>query len=248
MPETATQVTRVAMWSGPRNISTAMMRSWGARADAIVCDEPLYAHYLSVTKDDRHPGYAETLSGHENDWRRVADWLTGPLPTGKTVFYQKHMAHHLLPNIARDWIDSLTNCLLIRRPDAVLASLTEFFPDPSPEDTGLPQQVEIFNRLRDRTGETPPVVDSRDMLLDPEGMQTKLCQRVGLEFDPAMLSWEPGLRETDGAWSPYWYNKVAVTTSFGPYREPNVELSPELQDVYEQCQPLYEQLYSERIC
>lgn len=241
------RVTRVAMWSGPRNVSTAMMRSWDARDDAFVCDEPLYAHYLSVTQDKRHPGYEVTLASHNTDWRRVTEWLTGPPPAGKTVFYQKHMAHHLLPNIDRNWIDSLSNCLLIRRPDEVLASLAEFFPDPRPEDTGLPQQVEIYERLLERTGEKPPVIDSRDILLDPPSVLAKLCERLGLRFVPEMLRWSPGLRVTDGAWAPDWYGKVAITTGFGPYREQDVSLPTRLATVRDACQPLYDQLYAHRI-
>lgn len=239
--------TRIAMWSGPRNISTAMMRSFGSRADAVVCDEPLYAHYLTVTADKRHPGYDETIANHSADWREVSSWLTGPLPDGKQVFYQKHMAHHLLANIGRDWVDGLTNCLLIRPPASVLVSLTEFFPDPKPEDTGLPQQVEILERLGDVEGRRPIVIDARDVLRDPPGMLQRLCERIGIGFDAAMLAWEPGLRDTDGAWAPFWYAKVAKTTGFAPYVEREVEVPAALQTVLETCQPLYERLYAERL-
>ena len=245
--EVNTQVIRLAMWSGPRNISTAMMRSWGSRNDAIVCDEPLYAHFLSVTQDERHPGYAETLANHETDWRKVVKELTGPLPEGKTFYYQKQMAHHLLPNIDRDWVDSLTNCLLIRDPAKVLISLTEFFPDPSPEDTGLPQQVELFERWVAKHGSPPPVIDSRDVLVDPRGILSKLCERIGVEFEESMLSWEPGLRDTDGAWAPMWYDKVAKTTGFAPYKESEAVLPESLEGVLAECQPLYDRLYAERI-
>ena len=134
------------MWSGPRNISTAMMRSWGARPDTIVCDEPLYAHYLKVTGLP-HPGAAETLAAHETDWRKVVAWLTGPLPDGKAVFYQKHMTHHMLPNIELGWVHELTNCFLIREPREMITSLLEFIPKPRIEDTGLPQQVRIFEMI-----------------------------------------------------------------------------------------------------
>src|SRR5688572_18712403 len=131
-------VLRIAMWSGPRNISTAMMRSWGNRPDTIVCDEPLYAHYLQQTQLP-HPGSTEVIEHHESDWRKVVQWLTGPLPPGKSIFYQKHMSHHLLPNIELDWIAQLSNCFLIRDPKEMLASLVEFIPQPTLADTGLPQ-------------------------------------------------------------------------------------------------------------
>lgn len=240
------QPTRIAMWSGPRNISTAMMRSWGNRPDAIVCDEPLYAHYLRETKLP-HPGAEETIEHHEADWRKVVDWLTGPLPDGKTVFYQKHMAHHLLPNIELDWLDALTNCFLIRNPREMLTSLIEFIPEPRVEDTGLPQQVQIFKLVSGRTDEAPPVLDSRDVLLDPPGVLSKLCQAVGLDFTDAMLEWPPGFRETDGAWAKHWYAKVEHTTSFAPYRPKSDAVPDSLLGVLEECNELYQQLHPYRI-
>ncbi|MEM6330226.1 MAG: HAD family hydrolase [Planctomycetota bacterium] len=238
---------RIAMWSGPRNISTAMMRSFGARPDTAVCDEPLYAHYLQETADRRHPGYEETLAAHDRDWRRVAEWLTGPVPGARAVFYQKQMAHHLLPSVGLDWLDGLSNCLLIRHPASVLLSLTEFFPDPTPSDTGLPQQLAILERIERQTGQPPVVVESRDVLTNPERMLSKLCDRLGIAFDAAMLQWEPGLRDTDGAWAPFWYRKVAETTGFAPYRPADVTLPDSLLPALEACQPMYDRLYSLRL-
>ncbi len=244
-----TPVRHIAMWSGPRNISTAMMRSWGSRPDCVVCDEPLYAHYLVSSQDKRHPGYAEIITRHDSDWRRVAEWLTGGLADGKRVFYQKHMANHLTPDIGRGWIDSLSNCLLIRDPAEVLASFSEFIPDPVPEDIGLPQQAELFERIADNEGSPPVVLDSRDLLLDPPGMLKKLCDRVGVAFDPAMLRWEPGLRETDGVWAKHWYDNVAQSTGFAEYRtRPKaVNLPQRLRDVHDRCRPLYDRLHAHRL-
>lgn len=238
--------TRLAMWSGPRNISTAMMRSWGNRPDAIVCDEPLYAHYLQVTGLD-HPGAAETIASHEADWRNVVAWLTGPLPEGKSVFYQKHMAHHLLPNIDLDWLASLTNCFLIREPREMITSLIEFIPEPRVEDTGLPQQVQIFELIREQSGSIPPVVDSRDVLENPRSVLEKLCQRVDLDFTEAMLQWPPGFRDTDGVWAKHWYAKVEHTTTFAPYRAKPDPVPTSLQNVLAECNQLYEQLHQHRI-
>lgn len=237
---------RIAMWSGPRNISTAMMRAWGNRPDTVVCDEPLYAHYLKQTGLD-HPGTAETLASQSTDWSEVAQWLTGPIPGGKPIFYQKHMAHHLLPNIDRDWLGQLTNCLLIRQPEEMLTSLLEFLPSPRVEDTGLPQQVELYGWLAERQSPPPPVLDSRDVLTDPAGVLRQLCERLGVEFTDRMLSWPPGLRETDGAWAPYWYKKVEKTTGFGTYRPKPDRAPPELASVLAECERLYEQLYPHRI-
>lgn len=248
MPDATTnEAVRIAMWSGPRNLSTTLMRSWEARPDSFVTDEPLYANYLRETTDRRHPGYDETLVAHDADWSRVSDWLTGPVPKGRSVWYQKHMAHHLLPQVGRDWVDRLTNCFLIRRPASVLASMTEFFSDPRPEDIGLPQQVELFRRERERTGMTPAVIDSSDVLRDPPGMLAALCEHIGVPYTDSMLTWPPGLRETDGAWAPFWYKKVEPTTGFGPSREEAVEVPRHLDAVHGACQPMYEELSQHRI-
>jgi len=223
-----------------------MMRAWDNRLDAIVCDEPLYAHYLQVTGLP-HPGAEETIKHHETDWRTVVEWLTGPLPSGKTVFYQKHMAHHMLPNIELDWLDSLTNCFLIREPREMLTSLIEFIPEPSVEDTGLPQQMQIFKLISDRTGGAPPVLDSRDVLLNPRRVLQSFCRTVGLDFCDEMLDWPPGFRDTDGIWAKHWYAKVEHTTTFSPYRPKSDPLPDSLLGILEECNKLYEQLHTFRI-
>jgi hypothetical protein len=237
----------IAMWSGPRNISTAMMRAWGNRPDTAVCDEPLYAHYLLAGKHTLHPGYRETIDRHETDWLQVVRGLIGPIPGGKSIFYQKHMAHHLLPTMTTDWIHKLTNCLLIREPEEMLLSLSEFLPAPSVEETGLRQQVELFERVADRAGAAPPVVDARDVLADPAGMLRRLCAQLRVEFSEQMLSWPPGPRDTDGAWGPHWYAKVYETTAFGPYHPKTGRLPENLRSVADRCQELYVRLYRHRI-
>lgn len=234
------------MWSGPRNISTALMRSWGNRPDTFVCDEPLYAHYLQVTGLD-HPGRDEIVAHHESDWRKVAAWLTGPIPEGKPVFYQKHMAHHLLPEIDREWLGSLTHCFLIREPREMLTSLIKVLPRPRLEDTGLPQQVELFERERERTGATPPVLDARDVLNDPRGMLEALCRTIGVPFTEAMLSWPAGPRATDGIWAKYWYGQVERTTSFQPFKPKGEEVPTEFRPLLAECEALYTYLYQQRL-
>ena len=237
---------RIAMWSGPRNISTALMRSWGNRPDTFVCDEPFYAHYLVQTRI-AHPGADEVIRHQENDWRKVADWLTGPIPEGKAIYYQKHMAHHLLPNMGRDWIDRVTNCFLIREPREMLTSLLHFLPEPTLADTGLPQQVEIFRQVRQRTGRKPPVVDARDVLDNPRGTLARLCDALGVPFTETMLSWPPGRRSTDGIWAKYWYAAVEKSTSFQPYSPKNDPVPDSLRRLHEQCDELYQQLYPQRM-
>ena len=223
------------------------MRSWGSRADAVVCDEPLYAHYLIATGDRRHPGYEEIVARHDTDAATVISWLTGSLPAGKTVFYQKQMAHHLLPGMHLDWSDSLTNAFLIREPREMMTSLAECLPEPRLEDTGLPQQVALFERIVSRTKRPPPVLDAADVLRDPLGVLTSLCEAVGVPFDDAMLQWAPGPRDTDGAWAPFWYEKVYPTTTFAPYRRKDVELPARLEPLHDQCERLYRELYNHRL-
>jgi hypothetical protein len=183
------------MWSGPRNISTAMMRSWGARPDCGVSDEPLYGHYLSWLSPHRrseHPAADEVIAAMDCDWRSVAATLTGPVPGGKPIWYQKHMAHHLTPDMDLGWVERLTNCFLIRDPAAMITSFIKVIPNPTPEDLGLPQQVALFERIQTATGRTPPVVDSADVLRDPRSTLSGLCDSLGVPFDDAMLAWRPG--------------------------------------------------------
>jgi hypothetical protein len=237
---------RIAMWSGPRNISTAMMRSWGSRPDTAVCDEPLYACYLKATGID-HPGRDEVIAHHESDWRKVTAWLTGPIPGGRPVWYQKHMSHHLLPEIGRDWLTSLINCFLIREPGEMIVSLAKVTPNPRLEDTGLPQQLELFEAERARTGRIPPVIDARDVLTDPRGTLAALCGAVGLPFDEAMLRWPPGPRPTDGVWARHWYSAVEKSTGFEPYR-PRDEKPPEhLRLILARCEEIYRALHPHRL-
>ena len=237
---------RIAMWSGPRNISTAMMRSWGNRRDTYVCDEPLYAHYLKKTGVD-HPGRDEVIAYHESDWRKVVDWLCGPIPDSRAVFYQKHMAHHLLPSIDRHWLGQLTHGFLIRDPVEMLTSLVKHLPNPTLEDTGLPQQIEILRFMKNETGRTPPIIDSRDVLEYPTVMLTKLCDAVGVEFSDTMLSWPAGQRATDGIWAKHWYDAVEKSTGFQPYKPKNEEVRPDLQPLLAKCVECYEELYEQRL-
>jgi hypothetical protein len=237
---------RIAMWSGPRNISTAMMRAWENRPDTVVCDEPLYAHYLQATGID-HPGAADVIAHQETDWRKVVAALTGDLPAGKSIWFQKHMAHHLLPDIERDWLGSVTNAFLIRDPREMIVSLAKVLPNPTAADTGLPQQVEIFEWVRTRTGAIPPVIDARDVLEDPRAQLTLLCEALGVPFLDAMLSWPAGPRPTDGVWAPHWYANVIKSTSFQPYTPRNEPVPEHLEGLVAACLPYYESLHAHRL-
>ena len=234
------------MWSGPRNISTALMRSWGNRPDTAVCDEPFYAHYLAGTGRD-HPGAAEVIAHHETDPGKVIARLTGPVPGARTILYQKQMAQHLLDDVDRGWLDEVTSCFLIRDPREMLCSLARNVPEPTLQDTGLPQQVEIFERVRAGAGRPPPVLDARDVLEDPRRLLSLLCEAIGVEFTEAMLRWPPGRRETDGVWAKYWYDAVESSTSFKPYRPKPDPLPRRLAGVYDQCVGDYRALYEHRL-
>ena len=237
---------RIAMWSGPRNISTAMMRAWENRGDCAVSDEPLYAHYLAYTGAD-HPGRDEVIAAGETDWRRVTDALVGPAPGGRPLWYQKHMTHHLLPNIDRGWLRNLTHCFLIRDPADMITSFIKHVPDATLLDTGYPQQIEIFNLVRKWMGKTPPVIDARDVQNHPREVLGALCEMLGLPFSERMLSWEPGLRKTDGVWAKYWYKEVESTTCFRPYKSKNEPVPEHLKEMLATCQEHYSQMHRHRI-
>ncbi|HSV61975.1 MAG TPA: hypothetical protein VLH83_01410 [Chthoniobacterales bacterium] len=237
---------RIAMWSGPRNISTAMMRSWGNRPDTFVCDEPFYAYYLARTGLN-HPGAAEVIAHGETDWRKIVAQLTGEIPSGRRIFYQKQMTHHLLPEIDRGWLGAVTNCFLIRDPAEVIVSYIRKNNDQSLEDIGFVQQAEIFDWVRQDTTTIPPVIDAHDVAKDPEKTLRLLCSAIGAEFTDAMLSWPPGLRETDGIWAKHWYGEVARTTSFQSYSATHSEVPARLRETYERCRECYERLYEYRL-
>jgi hypothetical protein len=237
---------RIAMWSGPRNISTAMLRSWGNRPDTFVCDEPLYAHYLLKTGVP-HPGADEVIGHHESDWRKVVEWLTGPVPEGKAIFYQKHMTHHLLPEVDGDWLDRLTHAFLIREPRAVVTSFAKVAGTPRLEDTGFPQQIALFRRVRERTGRVPPVVDARDVQTDPPRLLRLLCEALDVEYTDAMLSWPPGPRATDGVWARYWYDAVLKSTSFQAYRPATESVPSALTGLLDEAEAIYRELHAHRL-
>ncbi|MEE2907677.1 MAG: HAD family hydrolase [Planctomycetota bacterium] len=238
----------VAMWSGPRNISTAMMRSWENRPDTTAWDEPLYACFL-VRTGIEHPGRAHILEqhAHEIDYDTVVARMLGDVNT--PIFYQKHIAHHLLDDMDRSWMDDerVDHCFLVRDPREVILSLYKRFPEMTLRDMGLPQQVEIFERRLESTGQVPPVVDARDVLENPRRTLSALCDRLGVPFEDAMLAWPEGPRESDGAWADWWYDSVRDSTGFAAWQPREGEIPDHLLPVYAQCQELYDQLYAHRI-
>jgi Sulfotransferase domain len=234
------------MWSGPRNISTAMMRAWENRGDCAVSDEPLYAHYLAHTGLD-HPGAAQVIAAGETDWRRVAAQLTGPVPDGKPIWYQKHMTHHLLPHITRAWLANLQHVFLIRDPRAVLLSYVKSRARVAAEDIGVLQQLDIYEYIRQQSGSAPPVIDTEEFLAAPEAQLRALCEHLGIGFTPRMLSWPPGPRASDGVWAPHWYASVLRSTGFEPRRARDLAVPDVHQAIVRQVMPAFETLHARRL-
>jgi hypothetical protein len=234
--------TRIAMWSGPRNISTAMMRSFEARGDTAVTDEPFYAAYLHRTGID-HPLRDEVIASQSTDSREVAAALVGPVPGGKPIWYQKHMTLHLLEGFEQDWMSQVLNAFLIRDPPAVLASYAAKRTHVTLADLGFIQQRRLFEREAERLGAPPPVVDAADILANPARTLERLCRALDIAYTASMLGWQRGPRPTDGVWAPAWYQSVERSTGFEPRGvESAVLLPPPLQRLADEAQPHYEAL------
>jgi hypothetical protein len=207
---------RLAVWSGPRNLSTALMRSFSARADCVVSDEPFYASYLAATGFE-HPGRAEVLASQSQDWREVAEAVSeGPAPLPRPVWYQKHMAQHMREEMLGPWLDRLDHAFLVRHPARVIASYLKVFPSMTLAETGLPWQVRLFEHLLAARGGPPVVIDAADLRTSPETTLRRLCGGLGIAWDSAMLAWPAGPHPQDGVWAAHWYASTWQSTGFEP--------------------------------
>ena len=237
---------RIAMWSGPRNLSTAMMRGFGNRADTFVSDEPFYGAFLKTSGAD-HPMRDQVIAAMDFDWGSVMRSLAGSTPDGSPVWYQKHMWHHMVGPIGYADFAGFTHAFLIREPERMIASYLRQREAAAFEDFALDRQAEFFEREADRLGHAPPVIDANDVLANPEGALTQLCDALGIAWDPAMLGWAPGRRPTDGPWAPHWYAAVEASTGFGsPERDP-VDLPDEARGLADRCRPYYARLAAHRL-
>ena len=231
---------RIAMWSGPRNISTALMRAFENRPDCAVVDEPFYAAYLAATGLD-HPMREAVLASQPQDWRVVAKALVEAEPA--PVFYQKQMTHHMLPGVGLDWMAACRNAFLIRDPAAVLASYVRSRAEVTLDDIGVMRQRELFEREAARLGRAPPVVESAEVLADPRATLTRLCAALGIPFREEMLSWPAGPRAGDGVWAPAWYAAVERSTGFAASeRAAAAPLTDALKRIADRARPHYEAL------
>lgn len=220
-------------------MSTALMRSFAQRPDARVHDEPLYGYYLKTTRAP-HPGLDELIEVLETDPNKVTrDVILGP--TDHEVVFFKQMVHHLLPDLDLAFLDECVNVLLIRDPAEVIASLVNQLPQPTMRDVGLERQVRLFRDLRSR-GQEPPILDARQLLLDPERVLKELCARVGIGWDPSMLSWPSGPQPEDGVWAKYWYDNLHTSTGFQPYRDRSREVPEHCQELLAECRAHYDEL------
>ncbi|MFK7997597.1 MAG: hypothetical protein AB8B87_25955 [Granulosicoccus sp.] len=227
----------IAMWSGPRNISTAMMRAWENRPDTTVIDEPFYAHFLSHTGLD-HPMRDEVIESGETDWRAVVDNISQAPSHG--IVYQKHISTHWLEHFSTDWLDTLDHVFLIRQPEPVVASYAIKRDGLTPSDLGYSQQAALFDLISSRSSVQPMVIDSLRFLENPDSQLRQVCERLGIDFDERMLTWPAGARESDGVWGEHWYDAVNQSTGFAPPRSNIPVLDDAQMRVADICRPYYE--------
>lgn len=229
---------RICLWSSPRNISTALMYSFAQRKDTRVIDEPLYAHYLKVSNAD-HPGRDEILSDMENDGEKVVKEIIEGNYDEEIIFF-KQMTHHLTA-IDESFLERVCNIFLIRNPVQIISSFAEVIPDVTMRDIGIERQFDLYNKLK-ALGQDTVVLDSGEILKDPENVLRKLCGAVSITFDPCMLQWKAGPIKEDGIWAKYWYKNVHSSTGFEIQRTSTRTLPSHLKQLSEQCLPYYEKM------
>ena len=239
---------RIAMWSGPRNLSTAMMYAFAARSDCAVVDEPFYAAYLKAS-GLVHPMQEAILASQPTDANLVIKQCLDDIPDGKNLYYQKQMTHHMLAPFSLDWLADVNNVFLIRHPARVVASYQQKRENPTLEDIGFVKQLEIFNYVRNRLGRTPVVVDSDDILENPAQVLRALCEAIDIEYQPNMLSWQAGGHPADGVWAPHWYESVWKSTGLNATaKKPLPQLSSALSEIANAAMPYYEEMAKHKVC
>ena len=230
----------VACWSGPRNISTALMRSWSSRTDTFITDEPFYAYYLKETKLE-HPMYKEIINEYSSNYNKIVDYLIGEIPNNKKIWYQKHMAHHILDLNNIKWISNCQNCILLRDPKEVISSFTQKNKLNSVEELGYPQQYEIIKFLK-KNNKSFFIIDSSELLKNPEKILSDWCKKINIYFDQSMLEWGKGNHINDGIWWKSWYDNVIKTTGFKKYEKKDLAIENQYDSIYNESMEYYNYL------
>ena len=238
-------MTYIAMWSGPRNISTALMRSFGNRPDTSVIDEPFYGYYLKKTNSN-HPYSSKIINLYETKYNKIVNQLTGPIPSNKPIWYQKHMAHHILPKDDLNWIKKINNCILIRHPNDVILSYINKFQLESSYQLGYKQQDDLYNYLK-LHNISPIVIESNDLVCNPEIILNKLCNKLSIRFYKEMLFWPKGPRKTDGIWGKYWYDNVNCSQKFNLFVKQKQPVPELYRKIYSQSLHIYNRLFEFRL-
>ena len=227
----------VACWSGPRNISTALMRSWSSRSDTFVTDEPFYAYYLSETKL-KHPMQMEIINKYSTDYKKIVSYLNSKTPDGKKIWYQKHMAHHILNLNDIEWITNFENCILLRHPKEVISSYSNKNKLNSFEELGYRQQYEIIKLLK-KKNKSFIIIDSSELLQNPAKVLDAWCKKINIKYEQSMLNWEEGNHINDGIWWKSWYDNVIKTTGFQKYKKKDINIESEYDSIYNESMKYY---------
>lgn len=230
----------IACWSGPRNISTALMRSWSSRKDTFVTDEPFYAHYLKKTQKN-HPMKEQIINHYSSNYEEVVNYLTNEVPNQKSIWYQKHMAHHLIDLSEINWIKKCQNCILLRHPKEVISSYIVKNNLQKVEELGYPQQYEIAKFLK-KSNKRFRVIDSEDLLKNPSKLLSDWCESINIDFDKSMLQWEKGHHQNDGIWWKHWYDNVINTTGFQKYYKKDINIENQYDSIYNESMEYYNYL------
>tara|TARA_X000000368_G_scaffold356573_1_gene298669 strand:+ start:944 stop:1651 length:708 start_codon:yes stop_codon:yes gene_type:complete len=230
----------IACWSGPRNISTALMRSWSSRKDTFVIDEPFYAYYLKKTQKN-HPMKEQIIKHYSSDYEEVVNYLTYKVPNQKNIWYQKHMAHHLIDLSEINWIKKCQNCILVRHPKEVISSYIVKNNLQRVEELGYPQQYAIAKFLK-KSNKRFKVIDSEDLLKNPSKVLSDWCESINIDFDKSMLQWEKGNHQNDGIWWKHWYDNVINTTGFQKYHKKDINIENKYDSIYNESMKYYNYL------
>ena len=230
----------VSCWSGPRNISTALMRSWSSRKDTFVTDEPFYAYYLKKTKL-KHPFYKEIINKYSSNYDEVVNYLINRIPKDKKIWYQKHMAHHIFDFNNIEWVNNFENCILLRHPKEVISSYSKKNKLNTVEELGYPQQYEIIKYLK-KINKSYVIIDSSELLKNPEKVLSNWCMKINIKFDKSMLRWEKGNYVSDGIWWESWYDNVIKTTGFREYEKKDINIENKYDSIYNESMKYYSYL------